>query len=185
MLECQSGNRRAFEALITKYQAPVLNLIYRYTGDRAGAEDTAQEVFLKIYNARKSYKPSGKFSNYVYTIVNNICLNEIRDNKRRQEVSIHGQVDDETSPQVDKESDKERVSDHFRKLELQVAVKSAIDSLPPQQRMAIILDKYEDLCYEDISKVMKTSVSAVKSLLSRARENLKERLKKYIGEQRI
>lgn len=177
MLRFQKGDSRAFEEIIKKYQYSVINTIYRYTGDRTEAEDLAQEIFLRIYNARRAYRPTGKFSSWLFAIVNNICLNWIRYVKRHKTVSI---FTDKESPQVNIARDQKTASSQLRGLELKITVRNALNTLPSTQRMAVILNKYEGLAYEEIAEVMGISVAAVKSLLSRGRENLKEKLKDYI-----
>jgi RNA polymerase sigma-70 factor, ECF subfamily len=173
MVEFQKGSRDAFNALFRKYQQMVVNVITRYIGDSAFAEDMAQEVFLRIYRSKNKYKPVTKFKYYLFTIVHNLCLNEIRDiNSRRTKTMDFDDtlgLSNNAEPIANSEN-----------TEIRLEVKSAIESLPPQQRIAVILDKYEGLSYEEISKVMKLSVSAVKSILWRARESLKGKLKKYI-----
>ncbi|MFH0887625.1 MAG: RNA polymerase sigma factor [Planctomycetota bacterium] len=192
MVEFQKGSKSAFATLFTKYQQMVVNVITRYIGDNVFAEDMAQEVFLRIYKAKNKYKPVTQFKYYLFTIVHNLCLNEIRDTIRRKtksmdfsEESFSGRPcargrsafggDDKLCPEVNSEP-----IENSENMEIRQDVKSAIESLPPQQRIAVILDKYEGLSYEEIGKVMKLSVSAVKSILWRAREGLKEKLKKYI-----
>lgn len=173
MVEFQKGSKNAFTTLFTKYRQTVVNVISRYIGDNVFAEDMAQEVFLRIYRAKNKYKPLTQFKYYLFTIVHNLCLNEIRDAVRRKTKPID--FDDKLGPAINNEP-----IENSENMEIRREVKSAIESLPPQQRIAVILDKYEGLSYEEIGKVMKLSVSAVKSILWRARQGLKEKLKKYI-----
>ena len=173
MVEFQKGSRNAFNTLFKKYQQMVVNVIARYIGDHAFAEDMAQEVFLRIYRAKNKYKPVTQFKYYLFTIVHNLCLNEIRDSIRRKTKTMD--FDDKLGPAINSEP-----IENSENMENRQDVKTAKESLPPQQRIAVILDKYEGLSYEEIGKVMKLSVSAVKSILWRAREGLKEKLKKYI-----
>ncbi len=180
MLKFQQGDKLAFGELLDKYKKPVINIIYRLIQDRAEADDLAQEVFIRVYNSEKSYRPTAKFSTWIYAITRNICLNELR--KRKRLVSL-----DETISTEDGELKREFADFHASspyeeasKQELQELVKEAIESLPINQRMVVILRRYEQLSYEDIAKTMSCSVSAVKSLLNRAKESLKEKLKPYI-----
>ncbi|MFH1231948.1 MAG: RNA polymerase sigma factor [Planctomycetota bacterium] len=173
MVEFQKGSKVAFNTLFKKYQQMVVNVIARYIGDHAFAEDMAQEVFLRIYKSKDKYKPITPFKYYLFTIVHNLCLNEIRNTIRHKTKTID--FNDELGPAINNEP-----IENSENMEIKQDVKSAIESLPPQQRIAVILDKYEGLSYEEIGKVMKLSVSAVKSILWRAREGLKEKLKKYI-----
>jgi RNA polymerase sigma-70 factor (ECF subfamily) len=178
MLAFQRGDEDALEQLVRKYEGLILNMAYRYTGERAQAEDLTQEVFLRVYQARKAYRPDCPFKHWIFRIVTNLCLNWVRDTKRARSVSLFAQAD---SPQVNIKDDQGRVSDYFRKLELKIAVKEAIDSLPATQRLALILNKYDECSYEEIARIMKMSVPAVKSLLYRARESLKEKLKRFVS----
>lgn len=187
MAQFQKGNKDAFNSLFGKYQQMVFGVIARYINDRSYAEDMTQEVFLRIYKARDRYSPTTQFKYYLFTIVHNLCVNEIRDSSRRKTKATDFSDDFPlTGARLAKgggfQDNSEPISDTFHQKEVRLDVKSAIDSLPAQQRMAIILDKYEGMSYEEIAKTMKQSVPAVKSILWRARQNLKERLKKYIKE---
>lgn len=181
MLKFKGGNKAAFEELLDKYQKPIINFIYRLIQDRSEADDLAQEVFIKVYNAADNYKPIAKFSTWIYTIARNLCLNKLRERKRKV-VSLdediptnEGGVKREIA-QVKEDSPYESASKH----ELQEMVKQAINSLPDNQRMAVILRRYQLLSYEEIAKTMHCSVSAVKSILNRAKESLKDKLKSYV-----
>ncbi len=172
MLRFQRGDEKAFETLVTRHQRNVLNLIYRYLGNASQADDAAQEVFIKLYRARDKYTPKAKFSTWLYRITVNHCLNEIRSRKSQptsvapiEEVTEEGQT---ASP-----------DDQIHQGELRQTVKEAIDSLPENQRMAVILARYEEMSYEEIAETMKTSLEAVKSLLHRAKESLQQKLSGY------
>ena len=180
MAQFQKGNKDAFNSLFRKYQQMVFGVIARYINDRSYAEDMTQEVFLRIYKARDRYTPATQFKYYLFTIVHNLCVNEIRDSSRRRTKPTDFSESGDTMPIVSPDSGSP--SDNMHQKEVRLDVKTAIDSLPAQQRMAIILDKYEGMSYEEIGRTMKQSVPAVKSILWRARQNLKERLKKYIKE---
>ena len=172
MLRVREGDSKAFEELVHKHRRNVLNLVYRYLGDAAAAEDAAQEVFVKVYRARNKYDPTGKFSTWLYRITANHCINLIRARKARPTVS---------EPIVDlvEHPGTEHPDAAIQREELRSAVKNAIASLPPQQRLAVLLARFEDLSHNEISDAMGLSLNAVKSLLFRAKENLQELLKKY------
>ena len=172
MLRFQKGDEKAFETIVTKHQRNVLNLIYRYLGNATQADDAAQEVFLKLYRARHKYTPKAKFSTWLYRITVNHCLNEIR-SRKTQPASLDP-IDDMTEQGENRAPD-----DQIRQGELRQAVKEAIDALPENQRMAVILARYEDMSYEEIAETMKTSLEAVKSLLHRAKESLQQKLSGY------
>ena len=181
MLKFKEGDKAAFEQLLDKYQKPVINFIYRMIQDRDEADDLAQEVFVRVYNSAKRYEPKAKFSTWIYRITKNLCLNELRRRKRKF-ISLDETISTEEGELKREIASPEATSPYqdTSKHELQKVVKEAIESLPANQRIAVILRRYEQLSYEDIAKTMECSVSAVKSLLSRAKESLKDRLTPYI-----
>jgi len=173
MLRFQAGDDGAFEQLVLKHQKGVLNVVYRYLGDRSGAEDAAQEVFIKVYRARRSYQPQAKFSTWLYRITVNHCLNEIR--SRRSAPAGPAPIEEMIEEPVGHDP-----GAGLNAADLRRAVKEAIDSLPDNQRVAVLLARFEELSYEEIAEAMQVSLEAVKSLLFRAKENLKARLGKYV-----
>jgi len=175
MLRFQGGDGRAFEELVRRHSRGVLNLVYRYLGHAASAEDAAQDVFVKVYRARKKYQPKAKFSTWLYRIAVNHCLNEIR-SRRAQPASaapINDLLEEPSATPPDAQ---------LRQQELRRDVKEAIDALPENQRMAVILSRYQEMSYEEIAAAMDLSIEAVKSVLFRAKENLKLRLAKHARE---
>ena len=176
----------AFEELMLRYQNRVLTVLENLVGRRDQAEDLAQEVFLRVFRARKRYVPGSKFSTWLFTIVNNVASNARRTLSRRKEVNL----DTETSGPQGKQSIAQlaqaasgqmptRVLD---KAEARDMVLAALSSLNERQRMAVLLSKFEEMSYNDIAETMGMSVQAIKSLLSRARANLKEALAPYLQE---
>ena len=181
MLKFKAGDRSAFEALLDKYHAPIINFIYRFLGDKTESEDFAQEVFLRIYRSASNYTPQAKFSTWIYRIAKNLALNELRRKKTQKTSSIEETVStEEGERQRQFPDDKPSALQELERQDLIDAVRKAIDPLPPNQKTAVILSRYEGLSYEEIAEVIGCSVSAVKSLLSRAREALKERLSFYV-----
>src|SRR5579863_6797938 len=174
MLQFQKGDERCFEELVHKHSRGVINLVYRYLSDASRAEDVAQDIFVKVYRARMKYEPKAKFSTWLYRIAVNHCLNEIR--ARKSQPSIAAPIDDMLEEPVGENPDA-----RMSRLELQRAVKQAIDSLPENQRMAVILARYEEMSYDEIAQTMQLSLEAVKSVLFRAKENLKQALSRYAG----
>ena len=171
MLRVQRGDGSAFDELVARHQKAVLNIAWRYCGDRATAEDLAQEIFVKVWRAKGSYQPSAKFSTWLYRIAVNRCLNEIRSRPRKTAIPVEETVEGAEGSGPGDDLDRAEVRD---------AVRRAVDGLPPNQRMAVILSRFHDLAYEDIADSMAVSLEAVKSLLFRARENLKSALEKLI-----
>ena len=172
MLRVAEGDQRAFEILVEKHRRNVLNLVYRYLGDANAAEDGAQDVFVKVYKARAKYNPMAKFSTWLYRITANHCLNVIRAKKSRPKIAepIEDLVE---HPQT------ENPDAGLHRQEMRAAVKEAIESLPAQQRMAVLLARFEELSYNEIAETMELSLEAVKSLLFRAKENLQRILERF------
>lgn len=174
MLRFQKGEERCFEELVRKHARGVLNLVYRYLGDASRAEDVSQDIFVRIFRARMKYEPKAKFSTWLYRIAVNHCLNEIR--ARKSQPPLTAPINDMLQEPQGEDPDA-----RLSRSELQQAVKAAINALPENQRMAVILARYEDMSYEDIAEAMSMSLEAVKSVLFRAKENLKLSLSKYSG----
>lgn len=177
MLEFQKGNKASFETLMRTYFPRLLNFIYRFVGNQELAEDLTQEVFIKVYHCAAQYTPQAKFQTWIYTIAKNISLNELRKHKHHF-VSIDETFETEDNTLHRQLEDKNNVNAAQGMInEEKIAmIKKAIESLPESQRMAVILRRYDNFSYEEIAQTMNTSVKAVKSLLSRAKENLKDKL---------
>ena len=179
MLGVRAGDETSFELLLQRYRIPLVNFLYRMVRDSAQAEDLAQEVFLRVYRARKDYAPSAKFTTWLFRIATNLALNSIRDGRHRQmDISIDQTVDDGEQEQARLDvADKSPNVEH-RLLELDRAkmIRRAVDALPDKQRAAVLLHKYQELDYNEIAKIMDCSESALKSLLFRAYETLRVEL---------
>lgn len=177
LLEAKKGDRASFEALLRKYFGRIFNFNYRFLGSREIAEDLTQEVFLRVYRSLPSYQPQAKFQTWIYTIARNLCLNEVRKNKQRffsledalesQDGEIKGQFGDPSAANP---------SEELQGKEQGVLIRQAVDSLPENQRTAVILQRYEGLSYDEIAATLGCSVPAVKSLLNRAKESLRTKL---------
>ncbi len=190
MRRFQKGDVSAYEVLVHKFQAPVLSLVRRYLGSRsAGVEDVAQEVFLRIYRHKQTYEPKAKVSTWIFKVTVNACLNEIRrlGAEKNRRVSGFTAVFGDAGEAGDADTgavlaDARAASPAAGAEDSEVAsrVRDAIDTLPAQQRLAVVLSRYHGLSYEDVAASMETSVPAVKSLLTRARENLSSALAAYV-----
>ena len=180
MARIAEGDEDAFEILVNRHQTSVLNLIYRFIGDRTQAKDLAQEVFFRVWQAAGSYQPKAKFTTWIYRITANLCINELKSSRRRklfqflrfgedQENTIEEVlVDDSPSPE-----------DLLLSREQSRRISDALQSLPANQRMALVLRRYDNLSYQEIARILNCSVSAVESLLVRAKRTLQEKLKNY------
>lgn len=182
MLRVKRGDMRAFEDLVRRYQQPVMNLIYRSLPDLTEAEDLAQNVFVQVYKSAGRYEASAKFSTWLFTIARNICLNEIRRRSRHPAESLESQHDDEEGkPRQWEDTRVAAPPDTLLEVELEEKIQQSLNDLPEKQRSALLLCRNEELSYEDISAILGCSLSATKSLIHRARETLKQRLKPYVG----
>jgi RNA polymerase sigma-70 factor, ECF subfamily len=172
------GDMTAFEQLVERHQALVAGTAGRMLGSNSDVEDIAQQVFIRVWKSAGRYRPQAKFTTWLLKITRNLVFNELRRTKRRAQMPLQTEpqaeeiaLPDETTPAPDAS---------LLEDELQRAIENAITQLPDAQRMALILRRYEDLSYEDIAEVLDLSVPAVKSLLFRARTELRARLSKYL-----
>lgn len=176
MLAVKKGDRNAFDDLMRKYYPRILNFAYRLINNRQLAEDLTQDVFMKVYNSARRYRPRSKFQTWLYTIAKNTCLNELRRN-RGQVVSLDAPLDanvGELSKELpDPGADPATV---FLQKEKENQVRAAIHDLSEKQKMAVILRRYENFSYAEIAATLDVTDKAVKSLLSRAKVNLKNKL---------
>lgn len=182
MLKFKEGDTKSFEELMEKHQKLVINTAYRLIEDRVEAEDIAQEVFLRVYNQSQSYKPQAKFSTWLLKITKNLCLNRLRGKRRHPVVSFDSPVETEEGkvPRDIPAPVQARPDVFLERKELRDLIRKSIESLPPKQRMVVILAKYDNLPYQEIARVMGCSVTAVKLRLHRAKVRLKERLAPYL-----
>lgn len=182
MKRLAAGDSAAIEKLIERHKKVVLNIVYRYIGDRSAAEDIAQEAFVRVYQARKRYKPTAKFSTWLYRIVSNLCLSTLRKEQLRKAHSLDSRLEtQEGELRTDRSSDDtDPPGTRLEKEELAEVVRSAVESLPESQRMAVILNRYGGLGYQEVARSMDLSPMAVKSLLNRARNNLRQTLSHYL-----
>ncbi len=177
----------AFEQLILRYSPRLLRILKNQIGNNGSAEDLVQEVFLRVYRARKTYKPTARFSTWLYHIANNVASNAVRDRNRRREYQL-GAADPDASGVMAMEhiAIASTGSMPLRKLarnERAEMVRNAVEALPDRQRMALLLNKFEQLSYQEIAVIMNMNEKAVKSLLSRARVNVRICLEPYINDQ--
>ena len=183
MLQVRSGDALAFDELMRRYQNRLITVLDHLIGSRDQAEDLAQEVFLRVYRARKHYEPGAKFATWLFTIANHAAANALRSRSRRPEVHLHSAsagssaVSLETLAQAASGLMPSRQAD---KAELRDVVRTAVSKLNDRQRMAVLLSKFEGMSYEEIAETMQLSPQAIKSLLSRARVNLKQTLEPYL-----
>jgi len=186
MLEVRDDNAAAFEELVSRYQMRLIAVFENTVGRQGQAEDLAQEVFLRIYRARKTYVAGARFSTWLYRIAHNVGSNARRSLARRHEVNVvsqsTGQMSVQPLTQMAKEASALMPARQLDEVERAEIVRAAMESLNQRQRMALMLSKFEGMSYDEIASSMDLSVSAIKSLLSRARVNLREILVPYMNE---
>ena len=175
MAATAQGDEYAFELLVKRHQSRMLNLINRFVGNRTQARDLAQEVFIRVWQAAPRYKPRARFTTWIYRISVNLCLNELKSSGRKKLFFSQGPVEEDRPP-----NEESNVSPSAEDLllgeERSRQISLALQSLPENQRMALILKRYDNLSYHEIAKIMECSVSAVESLLVRAKRNIQEKL---------
>jgi RNA polymerase sigma-70 factor, ECF subfamily len=176
-----SGDEDAFRLLYERHNRLAYAVIYRHLGNSSVAEDLVQEAFMRVYRAADTYEPTAKFSTWFYTIVTNLCLNykRTRARDRLRLLSGGGEGDaqlEEIAAAEEAEHDSLDVEERTR------VVRAALDELPDNQRMVLILSRYEDKSYEEIAEILDTTVPAIKSLASRARTTLREKLQRFFDE---
>lgn len=174
----------AFAELVDHYQHRLVGVLQHVLGGHhEEAEDLAQEVFLRVYRTRKKYRPKAKFATWLFTIANNLALNSIRNRKRKPTVALPAQDSGPLGPRPQEQliADSQAVpTRHLAQTELADEVRKALDELNERQRLAVVLNKFEEMNYAEIADVMGLSTKAVKSLLSRARTRLREVLQDYV-----
>lgn len=180
MLRVRDGDMAAFEQLVEIHQHAVVGTVAKMLGNPDEAEDIAQQVFIRIWKSAKRYEPQAKFTTWLFTITRNLVFNEMRRRQRKPAVSYDEREDDFHIGTPDDPS--KSPDETILQRELEGAIDRAIQQLPEKQRMAVVLRRYEDMPYEEIGEILKLSLPAVKSLLFRARAQLKESLAEYLGE---
>jgi RNA polymerase sigma-70 factor (ECF subfamily) len=170
MLGFKNGDISCFEKLFDKHKTKLLNFVYRFVGNQTDAEDITQEVFLRVYNSKNGYTPKSKFSTWIYKIAKNLCIDYLR--KHRHEIiPIDKEIIQQLSDKIDDEPNV-----FVEKKQINKIIHSALFSLPVNQRIALCLKVYENKSYKEIAQILGCSVSAVESLLFRARLSLRNKL---------
>jgi RNA polymerase sigma-70 factor, ECF subfamily len=173
------GDTSAFEKLIERHQALVAGTVARMLGSNSDVEDIAQQVFIRVWKSARRYVPRAKFTTWLLKITRNLVFNELRRAKRHAHIPLQSEPGTEEVPLKDERNPAPDAS--LLETELQRAIEEAIMQLPESQRMALVLRRYEQLSYEQIAEVLDLSVPAVKSVLFRARTELRTRLSKYLA----
>ena len=179
MLRVKEGDEGSFGNLLARYRDPVVNYLYRMVQNSGIAEELAQDVFLRVYRARETYEPSAKFTTWLYCIATNVALNHLRDGKMARHMAAIDDPDSEVGREL--AAPERNVEERLVEQSLGWEVRQAVQALPGKQRAAVVLHKYQELDYKQIAAALDCSESAVKSLLFRAYETLRERLSHLAG----
>jgi RNA polymerase sigma-70 factor (ECF subfamily) len=182
MLRVREGDDQGFNYLIEKYRKPIIHFMFRMVHNQAVAEELAQEVFLRVYRSRQTYRAEARFSTWLYRIATNLGVNHARDTKHErtaQNVYLD-QPDPETGTTPDVADTTPTVEHDLVRDERMLAIRQHVMALPERQKMAVLMHKYQDMDYKQIGDVLKLSESATKSLLFRAYQTLRERLKDFV-----
>jgi RNA polymerase sigma-70 factor (ECF subfamily) len=183
MIGVRDDQPGAFEELVERYQHRLLAVLHHLVGNAEEAEDLAQEVFFRVYRARKKYRARCKFSTWLFTIANNLALNTLRSRQRKPVVPLNTRDSGPLGPRPAEQlvlDSGHQPAQRMQQQELAAVIRQALDGLNERQRMAVLLNKFEDMNYAAIAEIMGLSSKAVKSLLCRARTNLRAALQDYI-----
>ncbi len=182
MLRVREGDDVGFDFLIEKYRKPIINFMYRMVHNQAVAEELAQEVFLRVYRSRQTYRAEAKFTTWLYRIATNLGVNHARDTKheRAAQTIYLDQPDPETGTTPDVADMHPGAEEEMVRDERMKAIRKHVMALPERQRTAVLMHKYQGLDYKEIGAVLRLSESATKSLLFRAYQTLRERLKEFV-----
>jgi RNA polymerase sigma-70 factor (ECF subfamily) len=157
----QQGDLSAFEQIVLRHQQTAWRVTCRFLGDPTEAEDVAQDAFLRILRAAPSYQPTAKFQTFLYQVVSRLCLDRARKKRPIYVEKLPEAIAQSASP-----------AEALEQLERKQHVRVALDGLPPNQRLAVVLRYYQELSYHDIAAAMHVTPKAVERLLARARAAL-------------
>jgi RNA polymerase sigma-70 factor, ECF subfamily len=181
MLLVKEGNERAFEQLVSLHQNAVIGTATRMLGSVEDGHDVAQQLFVRIWKSAPRYEPTAKFTTWMFTILRNLVFNELRKRVRRKEVSLDEPInEDQTRDLPDLSTVPADVS--LERQELEAALDRAIAALPEKSRLAVVLRRYEETPYDELCSILGMTLPAVKSLLFRARTELRKQLSQFLGE---
>jgi RNA polymerase sigma-70 factor (ECF subfamily) len=182
MLRVAEGDEAGFNYLAEKYHRPMIHFLYRMVGNQAIAEELAQEVFLRVYRARSSYRAEARFTTWLYRIATNLAVNYARDTRheRTAQTVYLDAPDAETGTAPDVADDEPTVEQRLVRDERLAAIRRHVMALPERQRMAVLMHKYQGMDYRQIGEALKLSESATKSLLFRAYQTLRDKLKDFV-----
>jgi RNA polymerase sigma-70 factor (ECF subfamily) len=182
MLRVAAGEEAGYDLLLAKYRRPIVHYMFRMVHNQAVAEELAQEVFLRVYRSRQTYRAEARFSTWLYRIATNLGVNYARDNKQQRAAATLylDEPDPETGTTPDISDGMPTAEQQMLRSERMNAIRAHVMALPERQRNAVLMHKYQEMDYKQIGEVLKLSESATKSLLFRAYQTLRERLKDFL-----
>jgi RNA polymerase sigma-70 factor (ECF subfamily) len=182
MLRVAAGDEEGFNFLVQKYHRAMIHFLFHMVRNQAIAEEMAQEVFLRVYRSRESYRAEAKFTTWLYRIATNLAVNHARDTRheRSAQTIYLDAPDEETGTTPDVADDEPSVEQRLMRDERMTAIRTHVMALPERQRMAVLMHKYQGMDYRQIGEVLKLSESATKSLLFRAYQTLRDKLKEFV-----
>ncbi|MGA2538461.1 MAG: sigma-70 family RNA polymerase sigma factor [Terracidiphilus sp.] len=182
MLRVAAGDEAGFNYLVQKYHRAMIHFLFRMVHNEAVAEELAQEVFLRVYRSRESYRAEAKFTTWLYRIATNLAVNHARDTKheRSAQTIYLDAPDEESGTTPDVADDEPSVEQRLMRDERMAAIRMHVMALPERQRMAVLMHKYQGMDYRQIGDVLRLSESATKSLLFRAYQTLRDKLKEFV-----
>jgi len=175
MSKVGQGDKSCFDLLLERHRVLVVNHLFRFVRNRSIAEELAQDVFLRVYRSRTTYRPEAKFTTWLFRITTNIALNWRRDTRHE---AAHMRLDEDgplsrklEPPDPMLRADERLVLDHRAQ-----EIRAAIEKLSPKQQAAVLMHKYQGMDYAEIAEALDCSIPALKSLLFRAYQSLRQRL---------
>lgn len=177
----QAGSEKALEELVRRYQRQVANIIYLTLGDRSEVEDLTQEAFLRVYRSLERFEFDSSFYSWLYRIVVNLCIDELRRRKIKRTFSLDFFTENRHEREQGTTTTKDGVDELLGK-EKRETILRALDRISAEHRTVLVLREYNDLSYGEIAKILRITPQAVKSRIFRARAELRELLKEYFKE---
>jgi len=171
----QDGDVNAYNELVNRYKDKLLNFVFRYFNNREQAEDVVQETMIKLYTHASYYKNIAKFSTWIYTIAKNNALTELRKNKRKQTTSLWTNEGKPIDIEMKGESLEKTVHNQIAVEELN----KYLDEIPENFRVAVVLRDFQELSYEEISKILEIPIGTIKSRINRGRIQLSKKMKHF------
>ena len=178
----KNGDKESFRYIVDKYQKYILNICFRFTHNKETTEDLTQEVFIEVYRSINTFRGDSKFSTWIYRIAVTKSLDYLKSQKRKKRWGIirsflvESDLEKETVFVNDLENNTQKKIENDDRIEV---LNRALESLSEKQRTAFVLNKYDEMSYQNIADILEMSLSSVESLIHRAKINLRKKLYNY------